>query len=225
MSVRASWAEAGGLRYIALDADDAADAPLVVALHGRGSSAEDLAGLAPHLDPGWRYAFPQAPLTLSLGFGYGYSWYEPIPAAPEQMAVAREALAAFLAALHAQTGVPPARAALMGFSQGAVMTLDAGLRAAEPYAALVAMSGYLAEGDDLAALVATRRDQPLLIVHGTRDDVLPVGLARRARLFLETNGLTPEYHEFPMAHEVGDASLRVVGGFLARRLNGPSSGA
>lgn len=219
--MQAAWSELAGLRYIALEPEAvAADAPLVVALHGRGSSAEDLAGLAPLLDQGWRYAFPQAPLTLNLGFGVGYSWYEPIPADAARMATARETLAAFLAALHAETGVLPARTALMGFSQGAVMTLDTGLRAAEPYAALIAMSGYLAEADDLAEVVVGRRDQPLLIVHGTRDDVLSVTLARRARQFLESQGLSPEYHEFAMAHEVNDASLRVVAEFLTRRLNG-----
>lgn len=218
--MEASWSEAGGLRYIAVEPEGGAadDAPLVVAMHGRGSSAEDLAGLAPSLDPGWRYAFPQAPLTLNLGFGVGYSWYEPIPADPARMALARATLDTFLAALHGAIGVPPARAALVGFSQGAVMTLDAGLRAAAPYAALVGMSGYLAEADDLAPLIAARRDQPLLLVHGTRDDVLPVALARRARLFLEGHGLAPDYHEFPMAHEVNDASLAVVAAFLRRHL-------
>ena len=218
--MQAAWAEAGGLRYIAVEPEgETADAPLVVAMHGRGSSAEDLAGLAPMLDPGWRYAFPQAPLTLDLGGFTGYSWYEPIPAAPERMATAREALVAFLAAVHARTGIPPARTALAGFSQGAVMTLDVGLRAPEHYAALIGMSGYLAEADDLAAHLAGRRDQPVLLVHGTRDQVLPVTLAQRARRFLEANGLAPDYHEFAMAHEVSGESLQVVGDFLKRYLN------
>ena len=75
------------------------------------------------------------------------------------------------------------------------------------------------EADDLTAYLAGRRDQPLLIVHGTRDDVLPVALARRARHFLEANGLAPEYQEFAMAHEVSGESLRVVGDFLKRHLN------
>lgn len=218
--MQAAWAEAGGLRYIAIEPDGAAsDAPLVVMLHGRGSSADDLAGLAPLLDPGWRYAFPQAPVALNLGGFTGYSWYEPIPATPERMATAREALVAFLAEIHARTGVPPARTALGGFSQGAVMTLDVGLRAPEHYAALVAMSGYLAEADDLAAHLAGRREQPLLIVHGTRDQVLPVSLGQRAQHFLETNGLAPEYQEFAMAHEVSGESLQLVGDFLTRHLN------
>lgn len=225
--MRATWAEAGGLRYIAVQAETVADdAPLVIALHGRGSSADDLAGLIPLLEPGWRYVFPQAPLALDLGgYGRGYSWYEPIPATPERMVAARETLATGLAALHEQLGVPSERTALIGFSQGAVMTLDVGLRAAAPYAALVGMSGYLAEADDLAAHVAARTAQPVLLVHGTRDNVLPVAFARRARLALEASGLMLEYQEFAMAHEINDASLRVVGDFLRRHLAGRAGAA
>ncbi len=134
------------------------------------------------------------------------------------MAAARERLGIFLSALHRHFGTPPSRAALVGFSQGAVMTLDVGLRAAEPYAALVAMSGYLAEADDLAPALARAREQPVLIVHGTRDDVLGIALARRMRRVLVDAGLSPEYHEFDMAHEVNIASLAVVRDFLVRRL-------
>ncbi len=220
--MRAAWAEAGGLRYIAVQAETVTDdAPLVIGLHGRGSSADDLAGLAPLLATGWRYAFPQAPLTLDLGgYGTGYSWYEPIPATSERMVAARATLTTALAALHDQLGVPPERTALIGFSQGAVMTLDVGLRVAAPYAALVGMSGYLAEADDLAGEIVARTTQPVLLTHGTRDNVLPVALARRARLTLETAGLVPEYREFVMAHEINDASLQVVGNFLRRHLAG-----
>lgn len=209
-----------GLRYFEVAVEGlAGDVPLVIGLHGRGSSADDLATLAPALDPGWRYIFPQAPLRLDFGaYGAGWSWYEPIPASPEQMVAAREALSAFLAAIHEQLGTPPERSALLGFSQGAVMTLDTGLRASPRYAALVAMSGYLAESDDLRATIAAAQGQPVLIVHGTADQVLSITLARRARQTLEASGLAPEYQEFAMGHEVGDASLAVVGDFLARHL-------
>ena len=85
-------------------------------------------------------------------------------------------------------------------------------------AGLVAMSGYLAESDDLPAVIAAARAQPVLIVHGTEDDVLGITLARRARQTLAANGLSPDYQEFAMAHEVSEASLAVVGAFLKRHL-------
>jgi phospholipase/carboxylesterase len=218
--------EAAGLRYIEVAAEGVPDgAPLVIGLHGRGSSADDLAGIAPALDPAWRYVFPQAPLRLDFGgWGAGFSWYEPIPASQERMATARAALADFLVATHERLQIPPGRSALAGFSQGATMTLDTGLRADPSYAALVAMSGYLAESDELPAVIAAARAQPVLIVHGVADNVLGITLARRARQTLEANGLSPDYHEFPMAHEVSGDSLEAVRAFLARHLNSAPSG-
>jgi len=212
--------EAGGLRYVEVAvAELPAGVPLVIGLHGRGSSADDLAGIAPALAAGWRYVFPQAPIRLDFGaYGAGWSWYEPIPASPEQMVAARETLTTFLAEIHERFAVPPGHSALIGFSQGAVMTLDTGLRARPPYAALVAMSGYLAESDGLPAIIAAARAQPVLLVHGTEDEVLNITLARRARQTLEANGLSPDYEEFAMAHEVSEDSLAVVGTFLKRHL-------
>jgi phospholipase/carboxylesterase len=205
--------------YIEVTSGAAADAPLVIGLHGRGSNAEDLAGLAPALDPRWRYLFPQAPHPFPGGVPGAFSWYEPIPTDPAGMARARETLVRFLAATHARLGVGPGRSALFGFSQGAAMTLDAGLRAAPPYAALVAMSGYLPESDDLPAVLAAAHDRTLLLIHGVADPVLDVRQARRARQLLEANGLTPEYHEFPMGHEINEVALQVFKAFLRKNLS------
>jgi phospholipase/carboxylesterase len=225
--------EAAGLHYIEVVSEATCDgAPLVIGLHGRGSNAEDLAGLAPALDPGWRFLFPQAPQRLGVpGWGASFSWYEPImsdeerQAAPQagvrvspQVLAAREQLQGFLRAVHAQFTVPPERSALLGFSQGAAMTLDTGLRSDPPYAALVAMSGYLPEADDLHAVLGAARDSALLLIHGIADDVLGIGIGRRARQVLEGAGLVPDYREFAMAHEVSEESLAAVAAFLRARL-------
>lgn len=227
--------EAAGLRYIEVVSAATRDgAPLVIGLHGRGSNAEDLAGLAPALEPGWRFLFPQAPQRLGVpGWGASFSWYEPImsdeerQAAPQagvgaspQLLAAREQLRGFLREAHARFAVPPSRSALIGFSQGAAMTLDTGLRADPPYAALVAMSGFLPEADDLPAVLDAAREQALLLVHGVADDVLPIGIGRRAWQVLEGAGLAPDYREFAMAHEVSEESLTAVAAFLRARLGG-----
>lgn len=230
--------EAAGLRYIEVAHSTLGTAaPLVIGLHGRGSNADDLAGLAPSLDPGWRYIFPQAPHRLDVGgWGENFSWYEPImtdkerqqaaqagvPVSPQLLA-ARERLGVFLMATHERLSTPPTRSALIGFSQGAAMTLDTGLHAAPRYAALVAMSGYLPEGDDLSAVITSAQDQPLLIIHGTADTVVNVGIARRARQVLTASGLNPDYREFTMGHEVSDESLAVVAAFLREQFGANTS--
>lgn len=229
--------EAAGLRYIEVAHTTLGTAaPLVIGLHGRGSNAEDLAGLAPTLDPGWRYIFPQAPNRLDVGgWGENFSWYEPIMTDEErqqaaqvgvqvspQLLAARERLGVFLAATHERLATPPTQSALIGFSQGAAMTLDTGLHATPRYAALVAMSGYLPEGDDLPRVIDAAQEQPLLIIHGTVDTVVDVGIGRRARQVLAAGGMPPDYREFAMGHEVSEESLAVVAAFLREHLGASS---
>ena len=94
------------------------------------------------------------------------------------------------------------------------MSLDAGLRTTRDVAAIVAMSGGLYENNlpDLRA----RKDVPVLISHGSLDDVVPVNYARRARAVLEEAGFHVDYHEYPMGHQVVMEEVAVVKEFLAR---------
>lgn len=209
----------GGLTYLEIAPPDAQEPlPLVVTMHGRGASAEDLAPLAGELPGSYRFIFPNAPHRLDLGGGWeGFAWYN-LDAAEREIPASRALIEGLLGDLWARHGVGPARTVLLGFSQGAVMTLDVGLRAAVRFAGLVAMSGYLPDVDNLAALLPRAREQRVLVVHGTEDPVLPIERGRQIRLGLEAAGLQPRYHEFAMGHEVTRESLAVVGEFLAEVL-------
>jgi phospholipase/carboxylesterase len=213
--MQASLGHGGGLSYVEIARPGAPpDLPLVVALHGRGASAEDLAPLAPELDDGgYRYIFPNGRLRLDFGPWVGYAWYEREAVAAD-LPLSRAAVEALLDELWARSGLGPAQTVLLGFSQGAVLTLDVGLRSSARFAGLVAMSGYLYEDATLPAALAAAREQRVLVVHGTADDVLPVHRGRTARATLEAAGLRPEYHEFSMGHEVTRESLAVVAAFL-----------
>jgi phospholipase/carboxylesterase len=205
---------ASGLDYVEIARPDAPrDLPLVVALHGRGANAEDLAALAPEIGDGYRFVFPNGRLRLDMGPWVGFAWYEREAVATD-LPASRAALEALLGELWARTGLGPAQTVLLGFSQGAVMTLDVGLRSPTRFAGLVAMSGYLYEDDSLAAALAQARDQRVLVVHGTEDATLPISRGRAARRTLEAAGLPVEYHEFRMGHEVSRESLAVVQTFL-----------
>ena len=205
----------GGLSYVEIARPDAPpDLPLVVLLHGRGASADDLAPLAPELDGGgYRFVLPNGRLRVDLGGWVGFAWYE-IGATGRDLPVSRAAVEGLLRELWARTGGGPARTVLLGFSQGAVLTLDVGLRSAECFAGLVAMSGFLHEDPELGPALVRAREQRVLIVHGVDDNVLPVTRGRAARLALEAAGLQPEYHELAMQHEVTGESLALVRTFL-----------
>lgn len=198
--------------------------PTVILIHGRGADMHDLADLAPLLNPmlstsaGCRFVFPNAPKPFEAypGMSVGWTWFEGWPPRHESIVESRATMLRFIDELVARYPTPDGKLVVAGFSQGALMSLDAGLRTAKRVAGVIAMSGGLYDYDlpDLAR----HRDLPVLIAHGTEDDVVPVTYARRARRVLEEAGLAVEYHEFPMAHQVAMEEAQVVKAFLERVL-------
>jgi phospholipase/carboxylesterase len=201
-------------------APDDAPLPLVLLMHGRGADANDLADLAPMLDPpgGARFVFPNAPTPFEAapGMTFGYTWFHGWPPRGASLHESRALLLAFLDELVERYPTPPGKLIVSGFSQGGLMSIDVGYRTGQPLAGIVVMSGAIVE-DELPDFAA-KKDVPVLIVHGTEDDMIPVLAARRARRILEEHGIEPEYHEFPMGHHVTPESMEVVRNFMARCL-------
>ncbi len=192
--------------------------PLVVVLHGRGADANDLADIAPMIDSpeGYRFAFANAskPFEPYPGMTFGWTWFDGWPPTPQSIAESRAKLLAFLDEIVDRYPPEGGKLLLAGFSQGGMMSLDVGFRTKQPLRGIVVMSGaiYEAELPDLRA----HRDIPVLIVHGTDDDMIPVIAARRTRRVLEEHGIELEYHEFAMGHHVTEESMRVVADFIDR---------
>jgi phospholipase/carboxylesterase len=199
---------------------DSEPMPMVVLIHGRGADMNDLADLAPMFDTpaGCRFVFPNAPKPFEAypGMTFGWTWFEGWPPIHESVVKSREEMLRFLDEITAKYPTPDGKLIVAGFSQGALMALDSGLRTKKKLAGIIAMSGGLYEQDliDLSA----HQSLPVLIGHGTADDVVPVNYARRARAVLENAGLAVEYHEYPMAHQVAMEEAEHVKAFLARVL-------
>ncbi|HUP49958.1 MAG TPA: alpha/beta hydrolase [Thermoanaerobaculia bacterium] len=194
--------------------------PLVILIHGRGADAFDLAEVAPALDGpgGYRFVFPNAPKPFEAypGMTFGFTWFDGWPPSPESVGESRRLLLQFLEQVTRRYPTPEGKVILSGFSQGALMALDAGLRTGMRLAGVVAMSGGIYE-EQLPDL-SSKKELPILIVHGTADDVIPLPAARRARQVLERHGLRPEYREFPMGHHVTAESMACVADFIRRCL-------
>ena len=153
---------------------------LVILVHGYGANGADLIGLAdplmPHL-PGTAFLSPDAP-ERSAANPAGLQWF-PIPwidgsSEEEAQAGMERAVAdldAFLDDAMAREGVAARNVALLGFSQGTMMSLHVGPRRAEALAGLVGFSGRLLAPERLADEARTR--PPVLLVHGDQDDVVP----------------------------------------------------
>ena len=190
---------------------------VLVLMHGWGASARDVAGIADYLDlPHTRMFFPEGPFAHPMAPG-GRMWYSfppsydfrspPIFEGQADLQQSRELLLGWLEKLPGQTGVPLEKTILGGFSQGGAMTLDVGLRL--PLAGMMVLSGYV----HLAGLPQAASQRPVLVMHGRQDAVVPIGLAGVTRSQLQSQGLTVDYQEFDMGHEISLPALQKVRGF------------
>ncbi len=198
-------------------APDSESLPLVFVLHGRGADAHDLADLAPMMGPDYRFVFPNAPNPFepAPGFRFGYTWFHGWPADRDSIARSRNLLLRFIDEVLERYPTPPGKVILSGFSQGGLMSFDVGFRTKQKLAGIAVMSGAVYEQD----LPPFSSEMPVLMVHGTEDDLIPVLAARRARRILETHGIRVEYHEFAMGHYVTPESIAVVREFIVRCLS------
>ncbi len=200
----------------------AAAAPLLLLLHGIGSNEADLLGLAPYLDERFFIVSARAPVVMGPG-AYGWFNIEFTPAGlVADMAEARSSLtlaAKFIDELTHAYQLDARRVYLMGFSQGAMMSLALAMARAGKTAGVVAMSGRLPapefqpadESDALAGL-------PVLVTHGLYDPVLPISNGRDIRDRVAALGASLTYREYPMGHEVSNESLREVARWLTETL-------
>ena len=193
---------------------------LLVMLHGYGSNEQDLLGLAPHLDARFRCISARAPYALDFG---GYAWF-PIEVTPQGIVVdyeqALESSARVLElveALRAEHGA--AAVYLLGFSQGAIMSLNIALQHAQHIAGVAALSGICSErmlpegaGEDLSSL-------PVLMTHGRWDQVVPVEQARASNELLASLPLQLTYKEYDMGHEINQECLSDLRDWLQERLD------
>jgi len=195
---------------------------LLVLHHGRGTDERDLIGLADHLDPQrrLRVVTPRAPLQLPGS--PGYHWYlVPRVGYPdrESFEAARAALAELHDRLWEESGLGPGRTVLGGFSMGAVMSYAMGLGADRPaVAGILAFSGFVPTVEGWEPSFADRQDTRAFISHGSRDPVIGVEFAERARELLEAGGLDVTYRTSELGHQIDPAHLRDASAWLGEVL-------
>jgi phospholipase/carboxylesterase len=181
---------------------------LIVALHGWGANAQNLASVVPLLNlPDYQFMFPNAPFPHPY-MSTGRMWYDLAHEKGKGLPESQKLLREWLQSLENSTDVPLSRTILSGFSQGAAMTLDIGLSL--PLAGLVALSGYLHP----VSKPAGGRFPPVLIVHGRQDSVVPLKAAQYTRESLVALGVSVQYQEFDMGHEIRPEVLPVIRNFV-----------
>ncbi|MEQ8164998.1 MAG: dienelactone hydrolase family protein [Alphaproteobacteria bacterium] len=196
---------------------------LVVLLHGVGSNGENLIPLA----DAWRARLPDAAFIAPNGpFPFDI---EPMPDAyqwfsisgitrenrPARVVAAAPIIESFLDEMLASHGLANRDLALIGFSQGTIMSFHLALTRTPEIAGIVGYSGRLPDPDGDFSTVAAK--PPMLLVHGAADPVIPIAHLDEAAKKLIPAGVAVETVVRPgLPHSIDNEGLERGGDFLAR---------
>ena len=188
----------------------------MIMIHGRGASAEDMLGLAAEVhQPGFSYLAPQAA---------GHTWYPnsflaPIASNEPGLSSGLAIIASLLAQVE-EAGIAPEHTILVGFSQGACLTLEFAVRNARRYGGVVGLSGGLIGPD------GTPRDYPgslagtpVFLGCSDRDFHIPQERVKFSAEVLQRLGGNVTARLYPhMGHTVNQDEIQFLQGMMAALL-------
>jgi phospholipase/carboxylesterase len=208
----------------------------VVLLHGYGSSGDDLIGLAPYFAgalPDTIFYAPHAPSPIEGGMFGGYQWFSLQYYTPDmlreggmlpaqffdltagEILQSAERLNTFLDQVLAENNLTADRLALVGFSQGTMMSLHVGPRRTQQLAGIVGFSGALMWPEKLQAELKTK--PPAVLAHGTADEVVPAEATAAAEKALTAAGISCRVKLIPgMPHSIDESGAAFAAEFLTR---------
>lgn len=170
--------------FVPDDYDPAEDYPLLVALAGGNGFGESIfVGLKSLLPENYILVCPDA--------AYGM-WWE-----PDQVRMFDDLLKRIIS----DYAVDADRIYLAGFSNGGVAAYLHGFTHPDQFAAVASMMGYamsMKQGKDVETEMSLNlKNTPLLIIHGERDPVIPIGLDKILVDFLRRNDIPYKFLEVP----------------------------
>lgn len=205
------------------------NAPLLLLLHGYGSNEEDLFSFAPQISTDYFIVSARAPYNMQP---YGAAWYAiNFDAAGskfsdnEQARESMELLLKFIKELGEHYPINENDINLLGFSQGAILSMGLSLSYPQLFKKVIAMSGYLNEDLILhkEGLESRFRESEkthnlpqFFISHGTMDQVVPYAWAAKSPAFLDDIKANYVFKEYPIGHGVSPENFHDMKAWLER---------
>jgi phospholipase/carboxylesterase len=197
----------------------------IIWLHGLGADAGDFLPIIGELSlpSGTRFVFPNAPfrpITINGGMtmrgwydiaGFGANAKADVDGLLQSVRIVRQLIQREL-----DRGVSVERIVLAGFSQGGAVVLHAGLTGEHKLGGILGLSTYLPAPHLLESASKLARGVPVMLAHGTNDQVIPISMAERSAETIRSYGVTVDWSTYPMGHEVSPDEIRTVSNWLAR---------
>jgi predicted esterase len=185
----------------------------VIAVHGRGASAEDILGLAREIQlSDVTFVAPQA----AGRSWYPYSFLSPIDRNEPGLSSALHVITGLIDALIVD-GLSSERIALMGFSQGACLALEFAARYARRYAGLIGFSGGLIGPPGTPRdYPGTMPGTPVFLGCSDIDSHIPVERVRETAEVFRRLGAEVDERIYPgMGHAVNEEEIAAARAILS----------
>jgi phospholipase/carboxylesterase len=199
---------------------------VVIWLHGLGDTGHGFAPIVPELkladSLGVRFVFPHAPVqpvTINNGMKMN-SWYDiksmDLDNRADEVGVRESAdLVEALIKDEIAKGIPSQKIVLAGFSQGGVIALHLLGRLEHQLAGVMAMSTYMCAPQKLVdEKVAMNQQTPIIMMHGSQDEMVPMRIGVDAKNTLIDNGYNVKWFDYPMPHSVCPQQINQIGVWL-----------
>ena len=176
----------------------------IILLHGWGADADDLIPVGKSIihNSGLEFELISLSAPSLRSHDMGRKWYSLFPPDWNEAEVAVDKLLDTLMAFN-KTKITLKKTILFGFSQGGAMAIDAGLRL--DLGLVISCSGYLHPKWEPI------KNNPVLLSHGSQDDVVPVNASREISTRLENEGnFNSELHEYNCSHTIHPDFIEVI---------------
>ena len=204
--------------YFKLPKPDIEVDSIVVLLHGLGADGNDLIGVANLLAeqfPTTAFYSPDAPTPYHMG-GLGYQWFSINQRnfeETDEIIESSHLINDYIDKLLDRHILKARDCVLIGFSQGSMMALYAGLRRKEQLAGLVGISGALIAKSTLNSEL--RSSPPVLLIHGEDDFVVNPESSKEAANVLKDLGINAHLHLLTgLGHSIDLRSIQLINEFL-----------
>ncbi len=197
--------------------------PLLILLHGQRGSETDFFEPASKFDDRLFIASLRAPFSISAK---SHVWFHSEPArgdlliSPAHIEYSRQRISKFIQKAPALFDTDPTQVYLMGFDQGAIMSLGMMLSEPQSLAGVISLSGLVVP-EVKAVLTQPERlkNFPVMVTQGTFDEVYTPAQGRATRDFLLSLVVMLNYREYPIGHHLTQESLADARIWLSKRLD------
>ena len=188
--------------------------PSIFFLHGFGSNMQDLFGLSPFFPEDWTCISLQASIPIIYG---GWAWAELNPnniakaPKPDQYLFHQEQIVDSIGRSIELLDLDEKKINLLGFSQGASLSIICGLKSPSIFNSLVALCGFLPIEDLADKIDKTKiKNTKIFMGNGKLDQTVPIHYAHGSRDGLIDMGIKPDYREYNSEHTIPNDCLNDV---------------